>query len=78
MSLPHRALVGNPDIVFVDEPTAALDKDSGMQVVTLLKRLGQERGTTTLMVNHDNRILEIADRIITMEDGRIVKDDGKV
>lgn len=66
-----RALVGNPDVIFADEPTAALDKDSGQEVVALLKRLGRERGTTTLMVTHDNRILEMADRIITMEDGRI-------
>ncbi|MCE7998545.1 MAG: ATP-binding cassette domain-containing protein [Rhodobiaceae bacterium] len=70
-----RALVGNPDIVFADEPTAALDKESGHQVVSLLKRLGTERNTTTLMVTHDNKVLAMADRIITMEDGRIVKDE---
>ncbi len=67
-----RALVGNPEIVLADEPTAALDKDTGMQVVRLLKRLGAERGTTTLMVTHDSRILDMSDRIISMEDGRIV------
>jgi len=71
-----RALVGNPDIVFADEPTAALDKESGHQVVSLLKRLGTERNTTTLMVTHDNKVLEMADRIITMEEGRIVKDEA--
>ena len=70
-----RALIGNPNIIFADEPTAALDKDSGLQVVELLKRLAHERGTTTLMVTHDNRILELADRIITLEDGAIVKDE---
>lgn len=69
-----RALVGNPDIVFADEPTAALDKESGLNVVAMLKRLGEQRGTTTVMVTHDNRILELADRIITLEDGRIVAD----
>lgn len=69
-----RALVGNPDIVFADEPTAALDKDTGAVVVHMLKQLGRERGTTTVMVTHDNRILELADRIITLEDGRIVDD----
>lgn len=69
-----RALVGNPDVVFADEPTAALDKDSGTNVVRLLKQLGEKRGTTTVMVTHDNRILEMADRIITMEEGRIVED----
>ncbi len=72
-----RALVGNPDIVFADEPTAALDKASGYEVVSLLKRLAEIRGTTTLMVTHDNRILEMADRIITMEDGRIVRDETR-
>lgn len=69
-----RALVGNPAVVFADEPTAALDKESGMTVVRMLKELGRQRGTTTMMVTHDNRILELADRIVTMEDGRIVKD----
>lgn len=69
-----RALVGNPDVIFADEPTAALDRESGANVVAMLKRLGRERGTTTVMVTHDNRILDQADRIITLEDGRIVKD----
>jgi putative ABC transport system ATP-binding protein len=69
-----RALIGNPEIVFADEPTAALDRESGLQVVRMLKRLGEERGTTTLMVTHDPRILDLADRILTMEDGRIVGD----
>lgn len=69
-----RALVGNPEIVFADEPTAALDKDSGANVVRLLKQLGRHRGTTTVMVTHDNRILDMADRIITLEEGRIVDD----
>jgi putative ABC transport system ATP-binding protein len=71
-----RALVGNPAIVLADEPTAALDRDSGANVVDLLRRLGAARGTTTLMVTHDNRILDLADRIITLEDGRIVSDKG--
>lgn len=71
-----RALVGNPDIVFADEPTAALDKASAMNAVDLLKRLGAERGTTTLMVTHDSKILDRADRIITMDDGRITGDSG--
>ena len=70
-----RALVSNPSIIFADEPTAALDKESGRQVVEMLKKLGNERGTTTVMVTHDNRILNLADRIITLEDGRIVSDE---
>lgn len=69
-----RASVSNPEIVFADEPTAALDKESGLNVVAMLKALGKTRNTTTVMVTHDNRILELSDRIITMEDGRIIAD----
>lgn len=69
-----RALVSNPEIVLADEPTAALDKDSGHTVVEMLKTLGEIRGTTTIMVTHDPRILEMADRIIRLEDGRVVTD----
>jgi putative ABC transport system ATP-binding protein len=67
-----RALVGNPALVLADEPTAALDKDSAADVVDLLKRMGAARGTTTLLVTHDPRILDRADSILTLEDGRIV------
>lgn len=69
-----RALVGNPEIVFADEPTAALDRESALTVVGLLKALGRERGTTTLMVTHDTKVMDLADRILTMEDGRLVDD----
>ena len=69
-----RALVSNPDVIFADEPTAVLDKVSGRNVVDMLKTMGRERGTTTVMVTHDNRILELADRIITLEEGRVVSD----
>lgn len=69
-----RALVTNPEIVFADEPTAALDKDSGQVVVQTLKDMGRERGTTSVVVTHDHRVLDMADRIITLEDGRISDD----
>lgn len=72
-----RALVGNPDVVLADEPTAALDWDTAAKVVDLLKQLGQARGTTTIMVTHDNRILDRADRILTLEDGRLVGDEDR-
>lgn len=68
-----RALVASPALVLADEPTAALDKDSAAEVVDLLKRMGKARGTTTLLVTHDNRILDRADSILTLEDGRIVR-----
>jgi putative ABC transport system ATP-binding protein len=64
-----RALVSHPKIVLADEPTAALDKKSGRDVVELMQRLTKEQGSTILLVTHDNRILDIADRIIDMEDG---------
>lgn len=69
-----RALVSNPDVIFADEPTAALDKVSGMAAVQLFRDLGRARGTTTVMVTHDPRILDLADRVVTLEDGRLVRD----
>jgi putative ABC transport system ATP-binding protein len=67
-----RALVGNPQIVFADEPTAALDALSGIKVIDILKELGHTRGTTTLVVTHDQRVMDRADRIVTLDAGRIV------
>ncbi|WP_427161130.1 DevA family ABC transporter ATP-binding protein [Aliinostoc sp. HNIBRCY26] len=67
-----RALVSHPQIVLADEPTAALDSQSGRDVVNLMQKLAQEQGCTILMVTHDNRILDIADRIVHMEDGKLV------
>ncbi len=69
-----RALVGNPEIVFADEPTA-LDAESGRSVVGMLRQLADQRNTTVFMVTHDHRVLDFADPIIKMEDGRIVCDD---
>lgn len=66
-----RALVRDPAIILADEPTAALDGQSGREVITLLQRLAREQGCAILLVTHDNRILDIADRILTLEDGRI-------
>lgn len=64
-----RALVSEPAMLLADEPTASLDKDSGREVVDRMKVLAQEHGTTILLVTHDNRILDIADRIVHLEDG---------
>ena len=69
-----RALVSHPKLVLADEPTAALDKKSGRDVVELMQRLAKEQSCTILMVTHDNRILDIADRIVHMEDGRLASD----
>ncbi|WP_390693409.1 DevA family ABC transporter ATP-binding protein [Aetokthonos hydrillicola] len=69
-----RALVNNPPLVLADEPTAALDKYSGRAIVELMQSLAREHGTSILLVTHDNRILDIADRIMDMEDGILVND----
>jgi putative ABC transport system ATP-binding protein len=69
-----RALISQPKIVLADEPTAALDKKSGRDVVELMQKLAREQGCTILLVTHDNRILDIADRIVYMEDGRLIND----
>jgi putative ABC transport system ATP-binding protein len=65
-----RALAGNPPLVLADEPTAALDSKTGRDVVNLMQRLAKEQSRTIVLVTHDNRILDIADRIVHMEDGR--------
>ena len=69
-----RGLVHGPRLVLADEPTAALDEESGREVVTLFQELARRDGTTILMVTHDNRILDVADRIVNMVDGRIKSD----
>lgn len=66
-----RALVSSPRVVLADEPTAALDKKSGRDIVELMQKLAKQQGCTILMVTHDNRILDVADRLIYMEDGRL-------
>ncbi|MFO0818613.1 MAG: ATP-binding cassette domain-containing protein [Pirellulales bacterium] len=67
-----RALVTKPDLILADEPTAALDKSTGRQVVELLQQLSRSKAIPILMVTHDGRILDIADRIIRIEDGRLI------
>lgn len=66
-----RALVSHPRIVLADEPTAALDKKSGRDVVEIMQSLAKQQGSAILLVTHDNRILDVADRLIHMEDGRL-------
>ena len=66
-----RALVRAPRIILADEPTASLDKKTGRDVVDLMHDLAKRKGVTVLLVTHDNRILDVADRIIHLEDGRL-------
>lgn len=64
-----RSLAGDPHFIMADEPTAALDSRSGQAVVALLRRLAKEQNRTVVMVTHDPRIIEEADRVVHIEDG---------
>lgn len=66
-----RALASEPKLILADEPTASLDKKSGRDVVELMQKLAKQQQCTVVLVTHDNRILDIADRIINLEDGRL-------
>jgi len=66
-----RALVRKPGIIMADEPTASLDKKTGREVVDLLRYMARHMGCTVLLVTHDNRILDVADRLIKIEDGKM-------
>ena len=66
-----RALINRPSIILADEPTASLDKKSGRDVVNLINNLARAEGAAVIMVTHDNRVLDIADRIVHLEDGHI-------
>lgn len=66
-----RALAGDPQIIMADEPTASLDSQSGHAVISLLRKLAKEANRTVLMVTHDPRIIDVADRVTYLEDGEI-------
>ena len=69
-----RALVNRPQLILADEPTAALDRDATMNVIRLLKQTTVEDGAAVLMVTHDHRVIDFADRLVHMVDGRIMSD----
>jgi putative ABC transport system ATP-binding protein len=67
-----RALAPQPQLLLADEPTAALDKESGRMAVELFRRLADEQRAAIVMVTHDNKIIDIADRVVNLDDGRLV------
>lgn len=73
-----RALVHEPRLILCDEPTAALDAESGSAVMALLRELALSPGRAVIVVTHDNRIYHFADRIVHMEDGHVLKVEEKV
>jgi putative ABC transport system ATP-binding protein len=68
-----RALAARPRLLLADEPTAALDSRTGREVVDLIRGLARDQGISVLMVTHDPRILDIADRLVRMEDGQLLE-----
>jgi putative ABC transport system ATP-binding protein len=70
-----RAIVGNPSIILADEPTAALDGANGQAVMKLLAEIAREQGHAVLIVTHDPRLLPFADRVVHIEDGRIIAEE---
>jgi len=73
-----RALSANPKLLLADEPTSALDSVTGREIVSLLRRLAKEQNCSVLMVTHDPRISDMADRILNMEDGKIFNAHSKL
>lgn len=71
-----RALANKPGVLFADEPTGNLDGKSGREVLTLLRTVSHELGITLVLVTHDTKVAEQADRIISLSDGRIALDSG--
>jgi putative ABC transport system ATP-binding protein len=69
-----RALAKRPSLLFADEPTSALDAENGQIIIDILHRIARTHGTTVLCVSHDPRLVDHADRLLTMEDGRILSD----
>ncbi|MEM8710077.1 MAG: ABC transporter ATP-binding protein [Planctomycetota bacterium] len=67
-----RALVHEPEVLFADEPTAALDAEASRSIMGLFREMAQSRGTAVLIVTHDDRVLDAADRVIRIEDGKIL------
>ncbi len=72
-----RAMVSRPDIILADEPTANLDSKTGIGLLDVMRELNQSLGMTFLFSTHDEKIMERADRLIHMEDGRIIEDERK-
>jgi putative ABC transport system ATP-binding protein len=70
-----RAIVGNPSIILADEPTAALDGENGQAIMKILAGISKEQERGVLIVTHDPRLLPFADRVVHIEDGRIVREE---
>jgi putative ABC transport system ATP-binding protein len=72
-----RALATDPKLILADEPTANLDSENGKQVMDIMKKLNKDTGVTFVFATHDSRVINYAERVVTLEDGLIVKDSAK-
>lgn len=72
-----RALVNNPNIVLCDEPTGNLDSETGREILELITRMNRESNVTFIIVTHDINVANICDRIVSLKDGKIMKDERK-
>jgi putative ABC transport system ATP-binding protein len=72
-----RAMVSRPRLILADEPTANLDQTTGAELLDMMRELNQKTGMTFLFSTHDRMVMERADRVITLKDGKVVKDDWK-
>jgi putative ABC transport system ATP-binding protein len=72
-----RAIVAEPAVVLADEPTANLDQATGRALVELMHELNRERGITFIFSTHDAMVIDRADRVVRLVDGKIVSDDRK-
>jgi putative ABC transport system ATP-binding protein len=73
-----RALMNNPALLLADEPTGNLDSENSKEIVSLLRKFNKENNQTVIIITHDERIALSADRVITIEDGHITRDSGRV
>ncbi len=73
-----RALVNNPALVLADEPTGNLDSENSREIIALLRRFNREYNQTVIIITHDERIALSADRVISIEDGKLVRDEVRV
>jgi len=67
-----RAIAHGPEVILADEPTAELDTNTGLQVVRLFKEIIKEQGTTIIMATHDPNMIEVGDKIINLDDGKVI------
>ncbi len=72
-----RAIVGEPDLVLADEPTANLDSENGRRLLELMRRLNAQHGTTFVIATHDPQVMAFARRLVRLQDGRVVADERR-